>query len=146
MKRKYFFLIVFVILVCTSIVVLWSNREQPLYSVLPNDDMITCVSNGYYDGMESVVEGAIPQERIVDLLDLTTVKKATSYKSMPSPCFEIRAAYDNEIYIIVVGADKTVSVAPIGELDSPTFWVDTSGKLFESLYSIHLENGGTEFP
>lgn len=28
MKRKYFFLIVFVVLVCTSIVALWSNRES----------------------------------------------------------------------------------------------------------------------
>ena len=138
MKRKYFFLIVFVILVCTSIVVLWSNREQPLYSVLPNDDMITCVSNGYYDGMESVVVGAIPRERIVELLDLTTVKKATSYKAMPSPCFEIRAAYDNEIYIIVVGADKTVSVAPIGELDSPTFWVDMLFLYIVDLFLLDL--------
>ena len=28
MKRKYFFLIVFVVLVCTSTVALWSNRES----------------------------------------------------------------------------------------------------------------------
>lgn len=146
MKRKYFFLIFFVILVCTSIVALCSNREQPLYSVLPNNDMMTCVSSGYYDGMEAVVEGAIPQESIADLFDLTTVKKGKSYKALPSPCFEIRAVYDNEIYLIVVGVDKTVSVAPVGKLDSITFWVDTSGKLFESLYSTHLENGGTKFP
>ena len=121
MKRKYFFLIVFVLLVCTSIIALWSNREQPLCSVLPDDDMRTCVSYGYYDGMESVVVGAIPQESIADLFDLTTVKKGTSNKALPSPCFEIRAAYDNEIYIITVGADKSVSVAPISKLDSRTF-------------------------
>ena len=145
MKRKYFFLIVFVLLACATKFVLWSNREQPLCSVLP-DDMRTCVSYGYYDGMESVVVGAIPQESIADLFDLTTVKKGTSYKALPSPCFEIRAVYDNEMYIIVVGADKSVSVAPINKLNSRTFWVDTSGKLFGSLYSIHLENGGTEFP
>ena len=146
MKKKYYFLIVFALLVCTSIIALWSNREQPLCSVLPDNDMRTCVSNGYCDGMDSAVIGVIPQESIIDLFDLTTVKKGTPYRALPSPCFEIRAAYDNDIYIIVIGADKSVSVASIGKLDSRTFWVDTSGKLFESLYSLHLENGGTEFP
>lgn len=96
--------------------------------------------------METHIVGAIPQESIADLFDLTTVKKGTSSKSLPSPCFEIRAVYDNETYVIVVGADKSVSVASAGKLDSRTFWIDTSGKLFESLYSLHLDNGGTEFP
>ena len=145
MKRKYGFLIVSVLLVCIGLIALWGNRERPLCSMLPDGDMRTCVSNGYYDGMESVVVSAIPQESIADLIDLTTVKKGTSFKTLPSPCFEIRATYDNETYIIVVGADNSISVASIGKLDSPTFWVDTNGKLFKSLYSIHLENGGTEF-
>ena len=146
MKRKYFFLIVCVLLVCASIIALWSNREQPLCSVLPDDVMISCVTNGYYDGMETHIVCAIPQENIADLFDLTSVKKGTSYKSLPSSCFEIRAKYDNETYIIVVGADNSVSVASIDELDSRTFWIDTSGKLFEKLYCIHIENGGIEFP
>ena len=145
MKRKYGFLIVSVLLVCIGLIALWGNRERPLCSMLPDGDMRTCVSNGYYDGMESVVVGAIPQESIADLIDLTTVKKGTSFKTLPSPCFEIRATYDNETYIIVVGADNSVSVASIDELDSRTFWIETSGKLFEKLYRIHIENGGTEF-
>lgn len=146
MKRKYSFLLVTLLLVCTSIIALWSNREQPLCHVLPDDDMTACVSYGYYDGMESVVVGAIPQENIEDLLDLTTVKRGTSSKALPSPCYEIRATYGHETYVIVVGADKSVSVASIDKLDSRTFWIDTSGKLFESLYRIHIENGGAEFP
>ena len=145
MKRKYFFLIVFVLLVCVSIIALWSKREQSLCSVLPDDVMISCVTNGYYDGMETHIVCAIPQENIADLFDLTTVKKGTSYKALPSPCFEIRAAYSNETCVIVVGADNSVSVASIDELDSRTFWIETSGKLFEKLYRIHIENGGTEF-
>ena len=146
MKRKYFFLVVIILSFCTGIIALWSNRERPLCSVLPDDDIRRCASYGYDDGMESVVIGAIPKENIDDFFDLTTVKKGTSFKSLPSPCFVINAVYDNEKYVIVVGADKSVSVAPTSKPDSRTFWVDTSGKLFESLYSIHLENGGTEFP
>ena len=146
MKRKYIFLIASVLLVCTSIIALWNNREQPLCSVLPDDDMRLCVSNGYYDGMESVVVGTIPRENIAELFDLSTVKKGIPNTSLPSPCFEIRAVYDHETYVIVVGADKSVSVASTDKLDSRTFWVDTTGKLFESLYNLHLENGGAEFP
>ena len=146
MKRKYIFLIALVLLVCTSIIALWNSRGQPLCSVLPDDDMKLCVSNGYYDGMESVVVGAIPQEKIAELFNLTTIKKGMSYTSLPSPCFEIRAVYDDETYIVVAGADRSVSVASVGKLDSQTFWVDTGGELFERLYRLHLENGGTEFP
>ena len=133
-------------LVCTSTIALWSNRKQPLYHVLPDDDMVACVSYGYYDGMESVVIGAIPQENIEVLFDLTTVKRGTSSRTLPSPCFEIRVTYGHEAYVIVVGTDKSVSVASIDNLDSRTFWIDTSGKLFENLYRIHIENGGAEFP
>ena len=145
MKRKHSFLLVSLLLICT-IIALWSNREQPLCHALPDNDMTACVSYGYYDGMESVVAAAIPQENIKDLFDLTTVKKGTSSKVLPSACFEIRALYGHETYIIVVGADKSISVASIDKLESQTFWIDTSGKLFENLYRIHIENGGTKFP
>ena len=108
--------------------------------------MVTCVASGYYDGMKADIAGAIPQERIAELFQATTVKRGTSSQSLPSPCFEIRATYNDETYIIVVGADSSVSVASVDSLASRTFWVDPSGELFESLYRIHLENGGTEFP
>ena len=146
MKRKYGFLIVSALLVCISLIAMWSNREQPMCRLLPAGDMRSCASYGYYDGMESVVAAAIPQENIKDLFDLTTVKKGTSSKVLPSACFEIRALYGHETYIIVVGADKSISVASIDKLESQTFWIDTSGKLFENLYRIHIENGGTKFP
>ena len=138
MKRKYFFLIVLVLLVCIGIIA--------LCRLLPDDVMALCVSNGYCNIMETHVPGAISQENIEDLLQITTVKKGASYRGLPSPCIEIRAVYDHDIYVIVVGADNSVSVAPASNLDFRTFWVDTSGKLYESLYSLHLENGGTEFP
>ena len=145
MKRKYVFLIVSVLLVCIGILALCVNRELPLAVLLPDGEMVACVSNGYYDGMESHVEGAIPPESIADFFALTTVKKGTPSRSLPSPCFEIRATYEHDTYIIVVGADNSVSVASVGKLDSPTFWVDTTGTLFERLYNLHMENGGTEF-
>ena len=115
-------------------------------SLLPDEDMVTCAASGYYDGMEADIAGVIPQENIAELFQATTVKRGTSSESLPSPCFEIRATYNDETYIIVVGADSSVSVASVDSLASRTFWVDPSGELFESLYRLHLENGGTEFP
>ena len=142
MKKPYFFPIVIILLVCTCFI----HQEQPLYSLLPDEDMVTCAASGYYDGMEADIAGVIPQENIAELFQAATVKRGTSSNALPSPCFEIRAAYADETYIIVVGADNSVSVASVGNLDDRTFWVDPGGELFESLYSIHLENGGTEFP
>ena len=142
MKKPYFFPIVIVLLICTGLI----HQEKPLSNLLPEDDMTACVSAGYYDGMETDLARVIPQESIAALFEATTVKKGTSSKSLPSPCIEIRATYHNEIYIIDVGEDNSVSVASVDELDARTFWVDTTGELFESLYSIHLENGGAEFP
>ena len=142
MKKPYFFPIVIILLVCTCFI----HQEQPLYSLLPDEDMVTCAASGYYDGMEADIAGAIPMENIEELFQAVTVKRGTSSESLSSPCFEIRAAYADETYIIVVGADSSVSVAPVDYLDARTFWVDTSGELFKSLYRIHLENGGTEFP
>ena len=141
-KKPYFFPVVIVLMICTGLI----NQERALSSLLPDEDMVTCVASGYYDGMEADIAGVIPQERIAELFQATTVKRGTSSQSLPSPCFEIRATYGDETYIIVVGADSSVSVAPVDYLDARTFWVDTSGELFESLYRIHLENGGTEFP
>ena len=141
-KKPYFFPVVIVLLICSGLI----HQEQPLSSLLPEDDMVTCAASGYYDGMEADIAGVIPQERIAELFQATTVKRETSSQSLPSLCFEIRAAYDDETYIIVVGADSSVSVAPVDYLDARTFWVDTSGELFENLYRIHVENGGTEFP
>ena len=142
MKKPYFFPIVIVLLVCSCFI----HQEQPLYSLLPEEDMVACVTNGYYNSMETDIAGAIPQENIAELFQAATVKRGTSSESLSSPCFEIRAAYADETYIIVVGADNSVSVASVDSLASRTFWVDPSGELFESLYRIHLENGGTEFP
>ena len=141
-KKPYFFPVVLILLICTSL----NTQERALSSLLPEDDMVTCTASGYYDGMEADIAGAIPQENIAELFQATTVKRGTSSQSLPSPCFEIRAAYADETYIIVVGADNSVSVAPVDYLDARTFWVDPSGELFESLYRLHLENGGTEFP
>ena len=142
MKKPYFFPIVIILLVCTCFI----HQEQPLYSLLPDEDMVTCAASGYYDGMEADIAGAIPMENIEELFQAVTVKRGTSSESLSSPCFEIRAAYADETYIIVVGADNSVSVASVDSLASRTFWVDPSGELFESLYRLHLENGGTEFP
>ena len=142
MKKPYFFPVVLILLICTGFI----HQERALSSLLPDEDMVTCVASGYYDGMKADIAGAIPQERIAELFQAATVKGGTSSQSLPSPCFEIRATYNDETYIIVVGADSSVSVAPVDSLASRTFWVDTSGELFKSLYRIHLENGGTEFP
>ena len=142
MKKPYFFPIVIVLLICTSLI----PQERALSSLLPEDDMVTCTASGYYDGMEADIAGVIPQENIEELFQAATVKRGTSSNALPSPCFEIRAAYADETYIIVVGADNSVSVASVDSLASRTFWVDPSGELFESLYRLHLENGGTEFP
>ena len=142
MKKPYFFPVVLILLICTSFI----HQERALSSLLPDEDMVTCAASGYYDGMEADIAVVIPQENIAELFQATTVKRGTSSESLPSPCFEIRAAYDDETYIIVVGADSSVSVAPVDYLDARTFWVDTSGELFENLYRIHVENGGTEFP
>ena len=142
MKKPYFFPVVLILLICTGL----SPQERALSSLLPEDDMVTCTASGYYDGMEADIAGVIPQENIAELFQATTVKRGTSSESLSSPCFEIRAAYADETYIIVVGADNSVSVASVDSLASRTFWVDPSGELFESLYRLHLENGGTEFP
>ena len=142
MKKPYFFPVVLILLICTGLI----PQERALSSLLPDEDMVTCVASGYYDGMKADIAGAIPQERIAELFQATTVKRGTSSQSLPSPCFEIRATYNDESYIIVVGADSSVSVASVDSLASRTFWVDPSGELFESLYRLHLENGGTEFP
>ena len=142
MKKPYFFPVVLILLICTGLI----PEERALSSLLPDEDMVTCAASGYYDGMEADIAGAIPMENIEELFQAVTVKRGTSSESLSSPCFEIRAAYDDETYIIVVGADSSVSVAPVDYLDARTFWVDTSGELFKSLYRIHLENGGTEFP
>ena len=142
MKKPYFFPVVLILLIFSGLI----HQEQPLSSLLPEDDMVTCAASGYYDGMEADIAGVIPQENIAELFQAATVKRGTSSESLSSPCFEIRAAYADETYIIVVGADNSVSVASVDSLASRTFWVDPSGELFESLYRLHLENGGTEFP
>ena len=141
-KKPYFFPIVIVLLIFSGLM----HQERSLSSLLPDEDMVTCAASGYYDGMEADIAGAIPMENIEELFQAVTVKRGTSSESLSSPCFEIRAAYADETYIIVVGADNSVSVASVDSLASRTFWVDPSGELFESLYRIHLENGGTEFP
>lgn len=146
MKKKHYLILAFALFVCAGIFLWWHHREQPLNVLLSGEGTPQYSSWGYYDGMESQLEGAIPQESISDLLDSATIRKGKSSKLMPSPCFEITAVYNNEIYRVVVGADKTISVAPISNLESRTFWIDTSGALFEQLYSIHLENGGKAFP
>ena len=141
-KKPYFFPVVLILLIFSGLI----HQERALSSLLPDEDMVTCVASGYYDGMKADIAGAIPQERIAELFQAATVKRGTSSNALPSPCFEIRAAYADETYIIVVGADNSVSVASVDSLASRTFWVDPSGELFESLYRLHLENGGTEFP
>ena len=146
MKKKHYLILTFALFVCVSIFLLCRHREQPLSVLLSGEGTPKYSSWGYYDGMESQIEGAIPQESISDLLDSATIRKGNSSQFMPSPCFEITVVYDNEIYRVVVGADKTISVAPISNLDARTFWIDTSGTLFEQLYSVHLENGGLAFP
>ena len=142
MKKPYFFPIVIILLICTGL----GHQEQPLSNLLPEDDMIFCAANGYYNSMETDVDCAIPQENIAALIDATTVKKGKASNALPSPCIEIRATYESAVYVIDVGADSSISVASTSELDARTFWVDTSGQLFNSLYNIHLENGGAEFP
>lgn len=146
MKKKHYLIFTFTLFVCVSIFLLWRHREQPLSVLLSGEGTPKYSSCGYYDGMESQLEGAIPQESISDILESATIRKGHSRKVMPSPCFEITVVYNNEIYRVVVGADKTISVAPISNLDSRTFWIDTSGALFEQLYRVHLENGGQAFP
>ena len=141
-KKPYFFPIVIVLLIFSGLM----HQERSLSSLLPDEDMVTCAASGYYDGTEADIAGAIPMENIEELFQAATVKRGTSSNALPSPCFEIRAAYADETYIIVVGADNSVSVASVDSLASRTFWVDPSGELFESLYRLHLENGGTEFP
>jgi hypothetical protein len=146
MKKKHYLILTFALVVCAGIFLLCRYREQPLRVLLSGEGTAKYSSWGYYDGMESHIEGAIPQESLSDFLDSATIRKGNTSRSMPSPCFEITVVYDNETYRVVVGADKTISVAPVSNFDSRTFWIDTSGTLFEQLYSVHLENGGQAFP
>lgn len=147
-KRKYFLLVSFILCACISIFLLWSYREQPLNDLLPGEGKPKYASMGYYDGMESQTHiiGEIPGASISALIDSTTIRKGNSSRALPSPCFEITVIYTDRTYRVVIGADKTISVAPIGDLNSCSFWIDVNGALFEQLYSIHLENGGQVFP
>ena len=144
--KKHYFLFALAVFACVLILSLWSRREQPLGDLLSGEGTPEYSANGYYDGMEAQITGAIPQDTVSDLLDAAAVRKGKASNEMPSPCFEITVVFTNETYRVVIGADQTVSVAPISDLDSRTFWIDVSGELFDQLYRIHLENGGQEFP
>ena len=110
MKRKHFLLSTLVLFASVSILILWSYREQALSSLLSSEGIPKYISIGYYDGMEeSHIVGAISEESIADLLYSTTVRKGTSYRAMPSPCFEITVIYSNETYRVIVWSAPTIT-------------------------------------
>lgn len=148
MKKKPIIIISVIVLLCVigglifqryqvcPLQVLYAENETPRYTI------VQC----YWDGMNEDIESPIPQSLIADLLADTLVRKGTASNALPARCFEITAVVKGIAYRIVIGDDKTVSVAPVENLDTRTFWIDISGKLFEVLYESHLENGGKEFP
>lgn len=143
--EKKILLYILIVLATVIVLVLWLYREQSLSRLITGEGIPEYDLKGSQFEVESSIEGSVSQEIIEDLLNSTIVRKGRKNSIMPSPCFEISVIYSNETYRVVVGADKTISVAPLSNLDSRTFWFDTKGDLFEQLYNIHLGNGGEEF-
>lgn len=145
MKRKHLLLFILGLILGIIIFICWNYREHPLISLLPEEEMTKCVSSGYHDELGLPVECVIPKETVLELFDSAVVRKGTKALAMPSTCIEIKMTYDSEMYLVVVGADNTVSVTSVDDLDSRSFWNDVNGTLFEELYHSHLQNGGEKF-
>ena len=149
-RRKCLFGILAIVLIAAIIIgIIFLCRTQPLIELCPGTGSPSYRVAGYCDAFISdgtVIEGMISDTQITELLTSASVKRGVSYRAMPSPCFELRMSYpDGNFYIIVIGANGSISVAPISNLDDQTFWTDSSGQLFETLYRLHLEAGGTAF-
>ena len=124
-------------------------RARPLMDLCAGTGTPSFQVKGYSDmltPLDTTIEVVIPDAQITELLANTSVKKGPSFSALPSPCFEVRMFYpDGNAYLIVIGEDGSVAVAPIHSLEERSYWTDASGRLFDALYGHHLEAGGQKF-
>lgn len=147
---KYFYVILAIAIIATvSAIVPPYFMECPLTDKYEGNGDPSYKVEAYSDKLiqlGTTVEAKIPEKRITELLAATSVKKGSGFNSLPSPCFELTIMYSNDDdYLLVIGKNGAISVTPYSDFDNRTYWVDSSGNLFDELYKIWLENGGETF-
>lgn len=83
-------------------------------------------------------------DRFRDAFDTAVLKPGKETAALPHLCFEFRVSRDSESWIITVGADNSVTIAELGNLEARSYWQDPTGTLFAKLYPID-EKTGTGF-
>lgn len=148
-RKSILCILLAVIVIAAGIILAFTLRPKTLISLLEGEGELSYRVAGYSDQLVPLgtfVEGKIPQEQITELLETTMVKKGKAFRSLPSPCFELRIHYtDGNDYLIFVGKDGAISVGKVGDLYHYSYWKDPSGQLFAALYQYHLDNGGEAF-
>lgn len=150
-SKKIFTIVTVLVILCLALggFLLYTNRERPLMEVCPAIAVWNC-SNAKITWQEGsgddTITPALSGQEFHDIFAAAHVKKGPSYTLEPVPAFLIRLVDGTRGYILIVGQDHSISVAPLDDLNSRTFWTDTSGDLFYRLYTRHLTNGGRPIP
>lgn len=147
MARKKRRILALLILICIGLSFLlhYYNEQILLTQICP------AVSNGdyrislYWNQKSHSISGR--EENFREALKTASLQRGEESHSLPSLCFEVRIFHEGKTYILIIGADDTVSVAETGNLEaSRTFWTDPTGTLFDALYLVDPETGTGMIP
>ncbi len=138
---------------CAVGIFTYGNRERTMIEICP------AAANGEYrnatfswyalsgNDNEDTCPAALSGEELRETFSGARLKKGPKTDKAPDISIEMDLWDGDATYSIVVGADNTVSIAEAEDLKgSRTFWVDTDGILFDTLYRLHRENGGRNVP
>lgn len=122
------------------------NEQQPLMQICP----ALSSPNGFGITLENnaeTIECDIDDGQIFYILKDVHLKRGEKTNTAPDIAFRINVAHENGNWLIVVGADHTVTAAKVGDLKGTrTFWTDPTEELFDTLYNYHLSTGGPQIP
>lgn len=139
-RRKKFYLtaaVLFFIILFAGL--MYRNRTISLTHLYPAFGDGTYQTTFYWGQKTYSILGKDAQ--VQEILETAVITPGNKTTSLPHLCFEFRVNQADEQWILTVGADDSVTIAEIGNLDARTYWTDPTGTLFSRLYSTGAETG-----
>lgn len=147
MARKKRRILALLVLICIglSFLLRYYHEQVQLVQICP------AVSDGdyrislYWNQKSYSVLGR--EEKFREVLKTASLQRGNETNAMPNLCYEVRISQEGKTYILIIGADDTVSVAEVGNLEATqTFWNDPTGALFDTLYPVSTKTGTGMIP
>ena len=138
-RKRFRFITLGMIFAIVFAALIYRNRTVSLNDICP------ALRNGayqttFYWGQDTFrIHGTDTQVR--DILETAVITPGRKTPSLPHLCFEFRISQKEEQWILTVGADNSVTIAQIGNLDERTYWTDPTGTLFSRLYPVDAQTG-----